>query len=76
MLDSKQKRGSALDVGQPQRQWLAEPDGALADTDRASLLKLCSAVAPAAPPAAGDAAGGGFRSGGFGGRVLRAGGRR
>jgi len=30
----------------PHRIWLAEPDGALADTDRLSLLKLCSAIAP------------------------------
>lgn len=45
-LDSKQKRGSALDMSLPQRQWLAEPDGTLANTDRVSLVKLCSAVTP------------------------------
>jgi hypothetical protein len=50
-LDSKQKRGSAMLVSMPFRSWLAEPDGVLASTDRLSLLKLCSAVTPAAPAA-------------------------
>jgi len=48
-LDSKQKRGSAISLTMPHRSWLAEPDGTLADTDRMSLLKLCSAIAPDAP---------------------------
>lgn len=45
-LDSKNKRGSAIHLGSPDRQWLAEPDGSLASTDRASLLKLAAAIAP------------------------------
>lgn len=48
-LDSKQKRGSAISISLPQRQWLAEPDGTLANTDRVSLAKLCSAIVPASP---------------------------
>ena len=48
-LDSKQKRGSAISLTIPYRSWLAEPDGTLADTDRMSLLKMCSAIAPEAP---------------------------
>ena len=32
----------------PHRIWLAEPDGTLANTDRLSLLNLCSAIAPGA----------------------------
>ena len=48
-LDSKQKRGSAISLGLPFRIWQAEPDGTLDATDRASLLKLCSAVTPEAP---------------------------
>ena len=48
-LDSKQKRGSAIGLSLPFRQWLAEPDGTLSATDRVSLVKLCSAVSPASP---------------------------
>lgn len=48
-LDSKQKRGSAMSMTMPNRLWLAVPDGTLANTDRMSLLKLCSAVTPASP---------------------------
>lgn len=48
-LDSKQKRGSVINMGQPGRPWLAEPDGTLASTDRMSILTYASAVAPAAP---------------------------
>lgn len=44
-LDSKQKRGSAIDVGQPNRQWLLEPDGTISGADKQSLAKLCSGVA-------------------------------
>lgn len=51
-LDSKQKRGSAINCGIPFRRWLAEPDGTLADTDRVSLMKWCSAIAPEAAAAA------------------------
>jgi hypothetical protein len=46
-LDTKQKRGSAIDLTLGFRSWLAEPDGSLAVTDRLSLLKLASAVSPA-----------------------------
>jgi len=53
-LDTKQKRGSAICLSLPHRQWLAEPDGTLSSTDRMSLLKYCSAVAPAAPGGAVD----------------------
>ena len=48
-LDTKQKRGSAISMSIPNRQWLAEPDGTLVATDRVSLVKLASAVAPAPP---------------------------
>lgn len=47
-LDTKQKRGSAINMAQPWRIWLAEPDGTLDANDRISLLKLCSAIAPSA----------------------------
>jgi hypothetical protein len=50
-LDSKQKRGSAIELTMPHRAWLANPDGTVADTDRASLLKLASGVAPGEPAA-------------------------
>jgi len=48
-LDTKQKRGSVVSMGQPGRPWLAEPDGTLASTDRMSLMTYAAAVAPAAP---------------------------
>ncbi len=48
-LDTKQKRGSAISIGLPYRQWLSDPDGTLDSADRVALLKLCSAIAPAAP---------------------------
>ena len=48
-LDTKQKRGSALNLSNPSRPWLVEPDGTLANTDRLSLLRFASAVTPAAP---------------------------
>lgn len=51
-LDSKQKRGSAVSMSLPFRQWLAEPDGTLANTDRMSMVKFASAVAPAAASSA------------------------
>ncbi len=61
-LDSKQKRGSAINLGLPFRAWLAEPDGTLDASDRASVgLKLCSAVTP-------QGSGGG---GGGGGSIFR-----
>lgn len=47
-LDSKQKRGSAISLSLPHRQWLQEPDGTIAASDRLSLVKLCSAIAAAA----------------------------
>jgi hypothetical protein len=47
-LDTKQKRGSAIDLTLGFRSWLAEPDGSLAVADRVSLLKLSSGVPPSA----------------------------
>lgn len=44
-LDSKQKRGSAIGILSPSRQWLTEPTGTIDTTPRQSLLKLCSAIA-------------------------------
>jgi hypothetical protein len=44
-LDSKNKRGSAMLLTIPFRQWLAEPDGTLAVEDRMSLLKLAATFA-------------------------------
>ena len=41
-LDTEQKRGSAMEVSMPWRQWLAEPDGSFNAGDRASLLKLAT----------------------------------
>lgn len=43
-LDTKQKRGSAIGLLSPGRQWLAEPTGTLGVGSRQSLLALCSAV--------------------------------
>lgn len=45
-LDTKQKRGSALLMGQPWRGWLAEPSGALPVASRISLRWWCSGVSP------------------------------
>lgn len=44
-IDSKQKRGSAIGVGLPFRQWLSEPSGALDVDDRLSLLKWFAGTA-------------------------------
>ena len=41
-LNTKQKRGSAISLGMPHRQWLAEPSNSIGFGDRLSLLKLCS----------------------------------
>lgn len=48
-LDTKQKRGAAMLLGQPYRPWLAEPDGTLSATDRLSLLKLGSSIVVVLP---------------------------
>ena len=69
-LDTKRKRGSAIGLTQPFRVWLAEPDGTLAVSDRASLLKLCSAIDPASP--SGSVPNQVFLSGVFGSKVVRA----
>lgn len=45
-LDSKQKRGAAVNLGIPGRQWLAEPDGTFLSADRISLLAYGSAEQP------------------------------
>lgn len=45
-LDSKQKRGSAMLLGQPWRGWLAEPTGTVTSASRISLRWWCSAVPP------------------------------
>jgi hypothetical protein len=45
-LDTKQKQGSALDIGMPFRQWLAEPVAVLTSAEHLSLLKLCSEPVP------------------------------
>jgi len=47
-LDTKQKRGSVLELSLPFREWLSDPDGSLAAGDRQALLKLGSAVAASA----------------------------
>lgn len=41
-LDTKQKRGSTLEVFMPWRAWLADPDSGFSVADRQSLLKLSS----------------------------------
>jgi hypothetical protein len=43
-LDSKQKKGSAIGLLLPFRQWLAEPVATIGDGEKLSLLKLCSDV--------------------------------
>lgn len=48
-LDTKQKRGSAIHVSEPWRQWHNEPDGTIAATDRQAVVNFCSAVAFASP---------------------------
>jgi len=48
-LDSANKRGSAIDLTLPYRQWLAEPDGVIALADRISLLKLAATFTVVAP---------------------------
>lgn len=55
-LDSKQKRGSAISLSSPHRQWLSEPAGSLSVNNRQSLLKLCSAITAASPTASNYAA--------------------
>lgn len=45
-LDTKQKRGSAVGIANPSRQWLVEPSGTLGATNRLSLLRYCSAITP------------------------------
>jgi hypothetical protein len=45
-LDTKQKQGSAIDVGLPWRQWTTEPTASIAESDRLSLAKLCSEPTP------------------------------
>ncbi len=46
----------------PWRRWLAEPDGDVTATDRASIgLKICSSIDPSAPTSGGGG-GGIFRS--------------
>lgn len=44
-LATKNQRGSAINVGMPWRQWLAEPDGVLDLGDRFSILKYVAGVA-------------------------------
>lgn len=43
-LDTKQKRGSAVSVSDPAREWLAEPSGTVSQDERQSLAKLSSAI--------------------------------
>lgn len=45
-LDTDQKRGSALDLSSPWRQWLAEPTASLTQADLLSLLRYCSEPPP------------------------------
>lgn len=54
-LDSKQKRGSAIEMTMPFRIWCSEPNGSLGSEQRASILKLCSAVFEAAASDTGTA---------------------
>lgn len=49
-LNTKQRRGSAIDVGMPHRQWLANPSGDVDYPERISLLKLCSSVVDETAP--------------------------
>lgn len=53
-LDTKQKRGSVLDLTLPWREWLADPDSSLSVADRQALLKLGSGVFPATGDASGS----------------------
>ncbi len=46
-LGTKHKRGAAVMISLPFRQWKAEPDGTLASTDRVALLYYSAAIAPA-----------------------------
>ena len=43
-LDTKQKKGSAIGLTLPWRNWLAEPVATIGDGEKLSLLKLCSDV--------------------------------
>ncbi len=42
MLDTNQKRGSAINLGMPGRQWLAEPSDTPDPGSLQSLLTFCS----------------------------------
>lgn len=41
-LDTKQKQGSAIGMGLPFRQWLAEPTATIGEGERLSLIKFCA----------------------------------
>ena len=45
-LDTKQKRGSVINISLPFRSWLAEPDGSFNTSDFLSLMYYSSAIAP------------------------------
>jgi hypothetical protein len=76
-IDTEAKRKSCIGLALPMLRPGVVPDGSdLSAAQRLHVDGLYSGIAAAAPPAAGDAIGGVFRSGVFGGRVLRAGGRR
>lgn len=46
-LNTKQRRGSAIGVSLPFRQWLAEPSGSLPLASRLSLLRYVASVSAA-----------------------------
>lgn len=45
-LDTKQKRGSAINIGMPFRRWQVEPSGNLNPSKQLSLLRYSSAIDP------------------------------
>lgn len=43
-LDTKQRRGSAMNISSPWRVWVAEPSGDVDYAERLSMLKFCSSI--------------------------------
>lgn len=49
-LDTEQKRGSSIGIGLPFRRWILKPtDGVNSESERLSLLKMCSSVGTQPP---------------------------
>jgi hypothetical protein len=75
-VDTRNKRASCLGLDGAYRAVFPDPDGSLANkADRGHVAGKYSGI-DASSPGGGGTGGGVFRSGVFGGRVLRAGGRR